>query len=470
MKKPSRLILFAVILPILTVACESEGTGPSPSPYCPWSWVSGSASANEAGTYGTRGIPASSNVPGARAAASTWADPQGKLWLFGGYGYDSTGYRAFLNDLWKFDPATPAWTWVSGSSAADQGGFYGIKGIPSWSNVPGARKRAVSWTDPQGKLWLFGGYGHDSTGRVSWLNDLWKFDPATLEWAWVSGSSAADQGGFYGIKGVPHPANVPGARESPSCWIDASGKLWLLGGFGWLSVDTMGYLNDLWSFDPQFSVWTWVAGPASVNQPGTYGAQGVASSANTPGARSGAVFWMDAEGTFWLFGGFGVDSLGNSAYLNDLWKHAPSTLEWTWISGSDTINQEGVYGTQGLPGYSNVPGARVGSVSWIDPAGKPWIFGGYGLDSAGNIDILNDLWSYDPTLQRWVWMSGSNSVNQPGIYGTQGTDDPSNVPGARQEAVSWIDPGGKLWLFGGNGLDASDRRAWLNDLWRYTRK
>lgn len=32
----------------------------------------------------------------------------------------------------------------------------------------------------------------------------------------------------------------------------------------------------------------------------------------------------------------------------------------------------------------------------------------------------------------WTWVSGTSSINFGGVYGTQGTASPSNVPGARQ--------------------------------------
>lgn len=45
---------------------------------------------------------------------------------------------------------------------------------------------------------------------------------------------------------------------------------------------------------------------------------------------------------------------------------------------------------------------------------------------------------------------------------------PANVPGTRNEAVSWIDSNDKLWLFGGDGLDSvtSFGGGSLNDLWK----
>ncbi|MCH7490236.1 MAG: Ig-like domain-containing protein [Gemmatimonadetes bacterium] len=71
------------------------------------------------------------------------------------------------------------------------------------------------------------------------------------------------------------------------------------------------------------ATWTWVSGSTSINQPGVYGTQGVASGSNTPGARSGAASWIDASGNLWLFGGGGIDAAGSFGDLNDLWRGTP---------------------------------------------------------------------------------------------------------------------------------------------------
>ena len=66
-------------------------------------------------------------------------------------------------------------------------------------------------------------------------------------------------------------------------------------------------------------------------------------------------------------------------------------------------------------------------------------------------------------------MGGSSAPNAAGTYGTQGTDAPANMPGARLGAVSWKDSAGNLWLFGGNGNASNSTTGELNDLWRYQR-
>ena len=68
---------------------------------------------------------------------------------------------------------------MSGANTARQIGTYGTKGVPDAANVPGARINSVSWTDSDGNLWLFGGYGYGSTSS-GYLNDLWRYDPDTI--------------------------------------------------------------------------------------------------------------------------------------------------------------------------------------------------------------------------------------------------------------------------------------------------
>jgi len=100
-----------------------------------------------------------------------------------------------------------------------------------------------------------------------------------------------------------------------------------------------------------------------------------------------------------------------------------------------------VYGTQGVAATAKVPGPRLGSVSWIDGSGNLWLFGGYGDISNANpysFGLLNDLWEFSPTAGKWTWVSGSNTVNAAGVYGTLGTAASVNVPAARSAAGSWI--------------------------------
>lgn len=353
-----------------------------------WAWTSGPNIGGQNGTYGTLGVPAITNIPGARAYAVSSTDGSGDLWLFGGNGYDSTGKEASLNDLWKYSGGE--WTWMSGSNLADQQGAYGTLGVAAASNIPGSRDNAVSWMDSSGDFWLFGGLGYDSTGTIGLLNDLWKYSNG--EWTWESGSKLVNQHAVYGTQGLPAPGNVPGTRYWAVGWTDPSGNLWLFGGTGYVGTGTSGSLNDLWKYSN--GQWTWVAGSPVLNQAGTYGTQGVASSSNNPGGRQNGISWTDSSGNLWLVGGAGIDSTAQAGVLNDVWKC--SNGEWTWISGSKLVNQNGVYGVQGTLAPGNVPGARFVANRWIDANGNLWFFGGYGVPASGSEGDLSDLWMYMP--------------------------------------------------------------------------
>ena len=441
-----------------------------------WRWMSGSSTVGntggQPGVYGTLYASSVGNVPGGRWSAVSWTDASGNFWLFGGYGYDSGDNGGLLNDLWEYNPSAgpngQQWSWVSGSKTVNQLGVYGgVQGFYTNENVPGARDGAVSWLDANGNLWLFGGFGYDSAGNQGRLNDLWEYNPLTEQWRWMGSSNTINQIGQYGTQGVYGLGNVPGGREYAVSWTDASGNLWLFGGWGYDSAGNQGYLNDLWEYNPSIGPtgqqWRWMGGSKTVNQLGVYGTQqGLYPSGNVPGGRAEAVSWSDGSGNLWLFGG------SNGAFLNDLWEYNPSLEQWRWVGGSSTVNQLGVYGTQGDYASGNVPGGRLRAVGWSDSYGNLWLFGGMGYYSAAAPGLLNDLWEYNLSSGLWRWMSGSSTVNEHGVYGMQGIYAPGSVPGGRAPAAaSWTDASGNLWLFGGNGYDSLSNRGQLNDLWEY---
>jgi hypothetical protein len=450
----SRISILVVMAATCLSACGGGGGGgstPPPSNANEWTWMSGANIANQQGTYGTLGIAFPSNVPGARAQAVSWIDTSGNLWLFGGD--EESG---FLNDLWKYSAGE--WTWMGGANVPNQPGTYGTEGIAALGNVPGARYGSVSWTDKSGNFWLLGGTGFGST-EGGLLNDLWRYSAG--EWTWMSGSDMDGQAGTYGTLGTAAVGNVPGARVQPVSWIDASGNLWLFGGSGCDSTGTSGNLNDLWKYSA--GEWTWMGGSNMVNQQGTYGTQGTAAPGNVPSARYQAVSWTDPSGNFWLLGGTSYDLNGNPEFLNDLWEYA--TGEWTWVGGSNTSGQPGTYGTEGTAAPGNVPGARTNAISMIDASGNFWLFGGVGFASSGT-GALNDLWKYSEG--EWTWVSGSSLVaEQSGTYGTRGTAASNNAPGGRQMSICWTDGSGNFWLFGGMGFDSTGTQGYLSDLWKY---
>ena len=178
--------------------------------------------------------------------------------------------------------------------------------------------------------------------------------------------------------------------------------------------------------------------------------------------------------------------------------------QWTYVMGSNLANQTGTYesqpmigpvsttgaaGTCGLASGTSLcppvnatgalPGSRWGAAYWADSGGNFWLFGGWGLDSTGTNGngALNDTWVYTPNTTAgqpgtWVWVKGSPTGNANGVYGPMTRPYLAYyiwTPGGRSNTTHWVDGQGQLWLFGGEGFDATSAtgNGYLNDMWRY---
>ena len=173
-----------------------------------------------------------------------------------------------------------------------------------------------------------------------------------------------------------------------------------------------------------------------------------------PSSRSYVANWVDSSGNFYLFGGFGDNTVGGTGYLNDFWKFNGSA--WTFISGSANLNQRSTFGSPGTPGAR-----EQGNCAYNSSNGHFFLFGGIGEDavSAGS---LSDLWEYTGT--QWNYITTSNSGrNTLGVYGSGS----GYAPGGRQAACSAMDSQNNLWIYGGNGYGASGGSGYLSDLWKY---
>jgi N-acetylneuraminic acid mutarotase len=404
------------------------------------------------------------------------------------------------------------WTWIGGSNTANPPGVYGRLGTPAAGNIPGGRDSAATWTDSSGNFWLFGGEAFDANGNFGLLNDLWEFQPSSQEWTWISGSSTlpascagsttlpCGQPGVYGSSGSAAAGNIPGGRLLASYWSDRSGNFWLFGGEGFDTNQNLGELNDLWEFNHTTNQWTWIGGGSTVGgnggQPGGYGTLGSAAAANIPGGRDSATNWTDKSGQLWIYGGEGFDGQGNYGQLNDLWEFDPITSEWTWTGGSSTLpvacatgpnngmcGWPAIYGKLGAPATGISPGNRVAAASWTDKSGNFLLFGGLGTVFWKNNDFSEidqyDLWEFNPSTKQWAWMSGNTTstcmeggggpylCGQSGIYGTQGTPAIANIPPSLNNATTWTDTSGNLWLFGGaqSMTTVGQGGGLCNDLW-----
>ena len=112
-----------------------------------------------------------------------WTNPDGDIFLFGGWGFGSstTQGTGFLNDIWEYDHTTGQWTWWKGTSGVNQQtDVQSPAGSLFVKNVVSARRGAAIWP-PFGSNYVtvFGGEGYDTTPGAppGYLNDLWRYLP-----------------------------------------------------------------------------------------------------------------------------------------------------------------------------------------------------------------------------------------------------------------------------------------------------
>ncbi len=208
--------------------------------------------------------------------------------------------------------------------------------------------------------------------------------------------------------------------------------------------------------------WTWVNGDNSMNYIGSYGTMGVPSPTNKPPGMYEGAEWTDHLGNFWIYGG-----MHGPVPNNNLWKYNVITNLWTWIKGSgNVVNQQPVYGLQGIPNFANSPGIRATSQTWTDNNGNLWLFGGTSYLAPGVGASYNDLWKYDIATNMWTWMKGDPIPNGTANYGVKGVESSSNKPPASWESnLTWTDSQNNLWLLDLNGCLWKYKTSTNNWIW-----
>ncbi len=350
-----------------------------------------------------------------------------------------------------------AFTYYQGANVAPFGDHFGsLRDESETGNLPPPRSSPAAFLDNDRNIIILGGNSLNDWGD---RNDMWKFNTSLNRWTWIGGTQSIGANGNYGTIGVSNASNMIGGNAAHVMWQAKDQRVWVFGGYGRDSAHNKGALNDIWVYDPQTFLWTWVKGSGERNTAGVDGPLGTAGSSYRPGGRFVLSHFQDKDGNLWIYGGEGTGSTSTYSRYTDFWKWNPSTEQWSFEGGSTLPNVSPVYGTRGERSAAVTPGEKGSLMSWYDADEHVfWIFGGQSTGGA----LHNSLWKYDFNAREWTWLHGSNSTDAAGTYtGLEAT------PGARRMSVSWIDSKKRLWLLGGEGIDSQGTSGLLNDLWYF---
>ena len=350
-----------------------------------WTWMSGQSDQNpdQKNILNTAiGIFSSTNHPGGRDSYAFWITHNPDiLWLFGG----EYGNNEMSQDLWAYSISTGTWACMGGCDWTTDVTSYGAQGVISTSNWPPARYGEIFWTDSQGNLWMFG--GQDQIVEI--LDDVWRYEPPSISypngvWTWMAGKQVNSTDWYienvYGQKGVTSPSNLCGSREEMMSWQDNSGNVWIFGGYGpdgWTLFD-----NDLWRYEYNVNLWTWIAGDQNPN-----------NSSFPLGTEDGTPFTVNGDNNdLWLYGGqqaISQSGYANQFLTNDILKYNLTMNTWAMVRNC-AVNTSTMVPDPSMkdifdPTLCPLTGSGY-QVSFTDSIGNFWVMtnSAENKDSAGN--------------------------------------------------------------------------------------
>mgnify|MGYP000206281341 CR=1 FL=1 len=390
------------------------------------------------------------------SAGNSLFEMNGSIYFYGANVYDNgSGEFKNLQTLQRYDDASDTWEQVRGDIHLIGGGDFANANLLSAKGPFGEYSGEV-WPKNAGyafaacsngtTMYLYGGQRDFDNPEI--YSGFYKFNGT--EWALISDAGITST---YIYNNPTLPVTNPGNRVDASGAYDAvNDRYFLFGGYMETNVNGSRVLqrtDDFWVYENE--TWILLSGVnsgANAERNGSYGTLGQASASNYPGSRHSAMTWVDQNGDFWMFGGYGRDATSASrSYLNDLWRFDYSLKQWVWEAGSSANS---------FAGDANNPSARFGGAVW-SVGSDAYVFGGRTFPlSPGK--YLNDLWKWDGTS--WSLVSGSSTVNSHSDYSSG-----SPYPGGRYySAVSQNE--NKVYLYGGTGVNSSSNLTSLDELWQ----
>ncbi len=408
---------------------------------------------NMAANYGTKGVFAATNCPGARFNSIAFTDSSGNLYMMAGGGYQ-------INDLWKYDISLQQWAWVSGySNNTGVLGALGPIGLASPNYFPASRLDAMPILANDGMIYIYGGYPTFTTGS-DYRSNLWRYNPNTNAWTLLYNKTTTGQ--VVGQVGVESTSNHPGAMSGYTSWF-YDNSLWLFGGTSVNSTDANAVQKKVWKFNLATQMWVCVKNPSSAR--GSFGQQHVSDANNTPPAliRISTTAILNNEAYFiggYELGGTTTDMETYGTH-NSLWKYNMATNNWTWLRGHITTNRPAFFGKKGIEHSDNIPEGKWNTLVWSEN-GLIKTFGGRTNQAGNSLDI----WKYNPGSNNFTWIDGKSLHFKSWSGNTSAYVENETVPSIFNMVLpyggtTWGEKGSKLWYLsrGSTGL--------LSKMWEY---
>jgi hypothetical protein len=243
-----------------------------------------------------------------------------KFVVFGGMGQHPKNPKdtAILDDLYAY--GENGWEFLTGGSHSQAPDF---KNKEKKMRNPGSRAEHSS-VMVEKDFFTFGGQSvmldKKSGGLVEvMMADLWRYDMIARQWFFMGGTQLANSHGSYPSEiGTGSKKFGPGARVMASiAFNQLTNEIFIFGGFGYGYVrGEVGYLNDLWSYNPVEQYFTWYGGSSGINSAGSD------KLPKLPSARSSGLLFSGNDGLeseLTLIGGVQEESKDTPSAIADVW-------------------------------------------------------------------------------------------------------------------------------------------------------
>jgi len=164
-------------------------------------------------------------------------------------------YLANVVDVRPSSLSPLAWEYLE-TDAIQRGIEFG--GSFSDPKYPAARRSHLSM-GVEGRALLFVGFGFkDWASPTGTYADVWLYDTVSNTWEYVDSDSAGTTKSV-GVKGrVNAEMSYPGSRNGVGGLSRVLGIIYIFGGSGF-STTQVGFLSDLWRFEADTKIWTFLS-------------------------------------------------------------------------------------------------------------------------------------------------------------------------------------------------------------------